>query len=87
MLARLIRPIDFATREDDGVFLLVCTQMDLRSALVVMRRMAGALRSAFVAWRPPESVTVNVTLATFKAGDTLDSLMLRVMGSRVVAAE
>jgi len=87
MLARLIRPIDFATREDDGAFLLVCTQTDLRSAHVVVRRIAAALRSAFVAWRPPESVTVNVTLATLKAGDALDSLMLRVTGNRVVAAE
>jgi len=32
-------------------------------------------------------VAADVTLATLKAGDTLDSLMLRVMGSRVVAAE
>jgi hypothetical protein len=31
--------------------------------------------------------TANVTLATLKAGDTLDSLMMRVMGSRMVAAE
>ena len=37
--------------------------------------------------RPHEQITANVTLATLKAGDTLDSLMMRVMGSRVVAAE
>ena len=37
--------------------------------------------------RAGDKVAANVTLATLKAGDTLDSLMLRVMGSRVVAAE
>jgi hypothetical protein len=37
--------------------------------------------------RPHDKVTANVTLATLKSGDTLDSLMLRVAGSRVVAAE
>ena len=34
-----------------------------------------------------EALTANVTLATLKAGDTLDSLMQRVLGSRMVAAE
>ena len=37
--------------------------------------------------RGRNTVTAKVTLATLKAGDTLDSLMPRVMGSRVVAAE
>jgi hypothetical protein len=41
----------------------------------------------FPARRRHEQIAANVTLATLKAGDTLDSLMLRVMGSRVVAAE
>jgi hypothetical protein len=37
--------------------------------------------------RGRDNVAANVTLATLKAGDTLDSLMARVMDSRVVAAE
>jgi hypothetical protein len=32
-------------------------------------------------------ITANVTLASLKNGDTLDSLMMRVVGSRMVAAE
>jgi GGDEF domain-containing protein len=88
LLPRLIRNIDFAMREDDGSLLIVFTQTDLRSAHVVARRLAGALKHAlFPSRRPHEPVAANVTLATLKAGDTLDSLMLRVMGSRVVAAE
>ena len=74
-------------REDDGAILIAFTQTDLRSAHVVARRIAGALKNTMLAARPPEHVTANVTLATLKAGDTLDSLMLRVMGSRMVAAE
>lgn len=88
LLSRLIRDIDFATREDDGNLLIAFPQTDLREAHVVVRRIAGALRSAmFAGQRPQDKVAANVTLATAKAGDTLDSLMLRVMGSRVVAAE
>ena len=88
LLTRLIRNIDFAVREDDGALLIVFTQTNLRSAHVVARRIAGALKNAmFPASRPREAVTANVTLATLKAGDTLDSLVQRVMGSQVVAAE
>lgn len=88
LLARLIRKIDFGMREDDGSFLVAFTQTDLRSAHVVARRIAGALRSAMLAGqRPHANIAANVTLATLKNGDTLDSVMMRVMDSRVVAAE
>ena len=64
------------------------TQTDLRHAHVVVRRLAGALRNHMrPANNPQHPITANVTLATLKAGDTLDSLMMRVMGSQVVAAE
>jgi hypothetical protein len=88
LLSRLIRDTDFATCEDDGNLLIAFPQTDLREAHVVVRRIAGAPRSAmFAGQRPQQKVAANVTLATAKAGDTLDSLMLRVTGSRVVAAE
>jgi len=87
LVTRLVRNIDFATREDDGGILIVFTQTDLQSAHVVARRIAGALRNTLVPARPQEKISANVTLATLKAGDTLDSLMMRMMDSRVVAAE
>ncbi len=88
LLKRLIRNIDFATREDDGSILVALTQTDLRHAHVVVRRLAGALRNHMrPANNPQHPIAANVTLATLKAGDSLDSLMMRVMGSRVVAAE
>jgi GGDEF domain-containing protein len=88
MMTRLIRNIDFACRDDDGSLLIAFTQTDLRSAHVVARRIAGAVKNTMRV--PPhgnDRLTANVTLATLKAGDTLDSLMRRVMGARAVAAE
>ena len=87
LVTRLTRNIDFATAEDDGGILIVFTQTDLQSAHVVARRIAGTLKNMLAPARPHDTITANVTLATLKAGDTLDSLMMRVMGSRVVAAE
>ncbi len=87
LASRFTRNIDFATREDDGAILVVFTQTDLRSAHVVARRIAGFLKSTLAPARPQAEITANVTLATLKAGDTLDSLVARVLGSRVVAAE
>jgi hypothetical protein len=88
LMTRLIRNIDFATGEDDGATLVAFTQTDLRSAHVVARRIVANLKNTVATpARPHDKVTANVTLATLKSGDTLDSLMLRVAGSRVVAAE
>jgi GGDEF domain-containing protein len=81
LLTRLTRPVDFACREDDGSILIAFTQTDLREAHMVARRIAADVKAIMKAG------TANVTLATLKAGDTLDSLMQRVQGSRMVAAE
>jgi len=88
LLTRLIRNIDFACRDDDGSLLITFTQTDLRSAHVVARRIAGVIKNIMlVQQRGRDNVAANVTLATLKADDTLDSLMARAMGDRVVAAE
>ena len=88
LLTRLIRNIDFACREDDGSLLIAFTQTDLRSAHVVARRIAGLIKNTMlVQLRGRDALAANLTLATLKAGDTLDSLMARVMGTPAVAAE
>jgi GGDEF domain-containing protein len=84
LLTRLTRTIDFACRDDDGSILVTFTQTNLREAHGVARRIAAELKNAITA---KEALIANVTLATLKAGDTLDSLMQRVLGSRMVAAE
>ncbi len=88
LVGRLMRNIDFASRDDDGSIYAVFTQTDLRSAHVVARRIAAVLKQTMLSpHRDHAHSAANVTLATFKAGDSLDTLMLRVMGSRAVAAE
>lgn len=84
LLTRLTRPVDFACRDDDGSILVAFTQTDLREAHMVARRIAAELKAIM---KSGSAITANVTLATLKAGDTLDSLMQRVLGSRMVAAE
>ena len=86
MVARLTRAIDFASRDECGGILVAFTQTDLPSGHVVARRIAGVLKNIIVAQRGGV-VTVNVTLATLRADDTLDTLMRRMMGREAVAAE
>jgi hypothetical protein len=84
LVTRLTRESDFACAEDDGGILIAFGQTDLNSVHVIARRIAATLRNAIPGAGP---VDANVTLATLKANDTLDSLMLRVNGGQVVAAE
>jgi hypothetical protein len=84
LVTRLTRDSDFACAEDDGGIVIAFGQTDLNSAHVIARRTAATLRNALAGHGP---VTANVTLATLRANDTLDSLMLRVNGGQVVAAE
>lgn len=87
LMSRLIRNIDFAMRDEEGAILVAFTQTDLRSTHVIARRIAGSLKRMILAPQGEEPPAANVTLATLKAGDTLDTLMMRVVGSRMVAAE
>jgi hypothetical protein len=86
-VTRLVRNIDFAMREDDGAILVAFTQTDLRSAHVAVRRIAGALKAVLAPRYPRREVAANITPATLKAGDTLDSLIRRIDDSQTVAAE
>ena len=86
-MSRLIRNIDFATRDEEGAILVAFTQTDLRATHVTVRRIATSLKRMILAPQGEEPPAANVTLATLKAGDTLDTLMMRVVGSRMVAAE
>lgn len=87
LMSRLIRNIDFAMRDEEGAILVAFTQTDLRSTHVTVRRLATSLKRMILAPQGEEPPVANVTLATLKAGDTLDTLMMRVVGSRMVAAE
>jgi len=88
LLTRLIRAVDFACHDEDGALLIAFTQTDLRSAHVVARRIAAQIKSALLAPHSGrDAIAANLTLATLKADDTLDSLLSRVTSGRMVAAE
>jgi PleD family two-component response regulator len=88
LATRTIRNIDFGCRDEDGSLLIAFTQTDLRGANVVARRIAAAIKNVMAPLNGEQNnVTANITLASQKNGDTPDSLMQRVMGSRMVAAE
>jgi len=86
LLTRLIRSVDFACRDDDGALLIAFTQTDLRGAHVIARRIASALKTTLTNTAHAK-IAAAVTLATLKDGDTLDTLLLRVTGGHMVAAE
>jgi GGDEF domain-containing protein len=86
LVNRLTRDSDFACRDEDGSILIAFTHTDLSSAHVVARRIAAVLKNTMLS-DDQSSLSANVTLATLKASDTVDSLLARVNGREVVAAE
>ncbi len=85
LVTRLTRESDFACRDDEGGILIGFGNTDLRDAHPIARRIASTLKNSMRA--TDGAVAANVTLATLKADDTLDSLLTRVYGEQVVAAE
>jgi hypothetical protein len=85
LVNRLTRESDFACRDEDGSILIAFTHTDLRDAHIVARRVAAVLRNTMLS--DDHALSANVTLATLKATDTVDSLLMRVNGGEAVAAE
>jgi GGDEF domain-containing protein len=87
LVSRLMRSADFACRQDDGSIVTVFSGIDLKAAHVVARRLASVIKHTLLgSERKRETAQANVTLATFKPGDTPITLMSRI-ASRTVAAE
>jgi GGDEF domain-containing protein len=87
LFGRLMRNIDFASREQDGSIIAAFTETDLRNAHVVARRIAGILRNTMLS---PDldrrTIKPTVTLATLKPTDNLSTLVARVGTYPKVAA-
>ncbi|HXW40681.1 MAG TPA: GGDEF domain-containing protein [Xanthobacteraceae bacterium] len=81
LVGRLLRRIDFACREADNSVFAVFTETDLRAAHVVARRIASVLKHTMLAPEPNRTgIAAEVTLATLKPTDSVDSLIARVVG-------
>jgi GGDEF domain-containing protein len=88
LVSGLVRNIDFGCRDDDGSIVVVFTETDLRHAHVVARRIASVLKHTML--RPDDAqapIAPSVTLATMKSSDNIATLMARVAGGSVLAAE
>jgi GGDEF domain-containing protein len=87
LFSRLMRNIDFASREQDGSIIAAFTETDLRNAHVVARRIASILRNTMMS---PDldrrTIKPTVTLATLKPTDNLSTLVARVGTYPKVAA-
>ncbi len=79
LLSRLVRDIDFACREQDGAIIAAFTETDLRSAHVVVRRLASVLKHTMLSpGGDRHMIKPTVTLATLKPSDNLSTLVARV---------
>jgi GGDEF domain-containing protein len=85
LIGRLIRPADFACRQDDGSIVTVFGNTDLRGAHMVARRLASVIRHTLFGSGPNRGSQAHVTLATLKAGDTPITLMARIAAPAVAA--
>ena len=81
LVARLVRQVDFACREADNSIFAVFTETDLRSAHIIARRIAGVLKNTMLTADDKRGgISTDVTLATLKPKDSVDSLIARVVG-------
>jgi GGDEF domain-containing protein len=79
LFSRLVRDIDFACRERDGAIIVAFTETDLRSAHVVARRLASALKQTMLSpGGDRNAIKPTITLATLKPTDNLSTLVARV---------
>jgi hypothetical protein len=85
LVARLVRQVDFACREADNSIFAVFTETDLRSAHVIARRIASVLKNTMLE-SDRKQFDADVTLATLKSTDNVDSLIARVVGAGGSAA-
>jgi hypothetical protein len=89
LIGRLIRPADFACRQDDGSIVAVFGNTDLRGSHVVARRLASVIRHTLFGpgpgRQPAGASEAHVTLATLKPGDTPLTLMARIAAPAVAA--
>src|SRR6187399_2029524 len=87
LVSRLVRDVDFASRQDDGSILFAFGDTDLRDAHVVARRLASVLKHTMLrADRERPGMSPSVTLATLKPADTMLTLLARVSPRPVAAA-
>lgn len=86
VLGRLMRKIDFATRQADNSVIVVFSDTDLAGAHVIARRLAAVLRQTMLGASAAHRLAPEVTLATLRPGDTAQTLLARLNSTQARAA-
>lgn len=85
---RLLRASDIACRDEDGTILIAFMETDLVTAHVVARRIASVLKHTTLALGAERTrLGPAISLAAFRARDTVETLLARTIDQRMVAAE
>jgi hypothetical protein len=80
---RLLRASDIACRDEDGTILIAFTETDLVTAHVVARRIASVLKHTTLALGTERTrLGPTISLAAFRARDTVETLLARTIDQR-----
>lgn len=74
-----VRKVDFACQQPDGAIVIVFTETELQAAHLIARRLADMLRRMMpVAERDRRPPAPDITLATLRPTDTVETLTARI---------
>ncbi|CCE06931.1 conserved hypothetical protein [Bradyrhizobium sp. STM 3843] len=85
IISRLMRRIDFGTREDNGSVIVVFAETDLRAAHGITRRLLSVMRHTSHGKRDTRAEP-SITVAALEVGDTARTLLARLHGETRRAA-
>jgi GGDEF domain-containing protein len=77
IISRLMRRMDFGTREDNGSVIVVFAETDLRSAQAITRRLSAVMRHTSHGRRGAR-IDPSMTVAALMPGDTARTLLARL---------
>jgi GGDEF domain-containing protein len=77
IISRLMRRMDFGTREDNGSVIVVFAETDLRSAQAITRRLSAVMRHTSHGRRSAR-IDPSITVAALKPCDTARTLLARL---------
>jgi hypothetical protein len=79
IISRLMRRMDFGTREDNGSVIVAFAETDLRSAHVIARRLSSVMRHTSHGRRDARTDPC-ITVAALQPGETARALLARLYG-------
>jgi hypothetical protein len=85
IISRLMRRMDFGTREDNGSVVVVFAETDLQSAQAITRRLSAVMRHTSHGRRDTR-IDPSISVAALRPGDTARSLLARLYGDMNRAA-